>query len=97
MFLDDPPYGTGDFGTDATKLIPHAADMNGDGKLDIVLNGRKLTGTQIIPGNGDGSFQHHMDVAANIGSFGRIALGDMNNDGVRDFSGGKTVEGGSAA
>jgi hypothetical protein len=57
------------------------ADVNNDGKLDIVtLNGVSL-------GNGDGTFQQATPLFANDQFFGQhFALGDFNNDGKPDLA-----------
>jgi len=41
--------------SDAAKAVPQLADLNGDGKLDIVMNPRK-TGLILYWGKGDGTF-----------------------------------------
>lgn len=62
------------------------ADINGDGKVDIVASaeGTAATGAiEILLGNGDGTFQLPVEIAS--GTFGRIAAGDLNQDGVADI------------
>lgn len=54
-------------------------DVNGDGVLDVVTNGRN--GILLLIVNGDGSFQAH-EISAVAGY--HIALGDMNGDGALD-------------
>jgi hypothetical protein len=59
-----------------------AADLNHDGKLDLVVAG---TGIGVLLGNGDGTFQ-------NLRSFGTgtsnaaLAVGDFNGDGYPDVA-----------
>ncbi len=54
------------------------ADVNGDGKQDLVL-GSAATGTFSFPGNGDGTFQAPPGTPV----YGPIA--DVNNDGIADL------------
>jgi hypothetical protein len=59
-----------------------AADLNGDGKLDLVTSG----GTVLL-GNGDGSFRAAQSLATGNGPVGgpnSIAVGDFNGDGKVD-------------
>ncbi len=71
-----------------------AADMNGDGKLDLVVSG---TAQAVLLGNGDGTFKPPM-VTSGSGSpaLGGTALGDFNGDGKLDlavgsFNGGVSI------
>ena len=68
-----------------------SADLNGDGKLDIVYvvspspNPRT---PQVLLGNGDGTFAAPQSVelpAGNFGTFGRFAIADVNKDGKPDL------------
>lgn len=89
--------GTGNGAFGAPVNIPVVApatgvtidDMNGDGKLDLVVIGLTLfnggTGLEILPGNGDGTFGTPI-LAAN-GIQGLVAAtADFNNDGKKDIA-----------
>jgi hypothetical protein len=59
-----------------------AADLNGDGNLDMVGNGGG--GTVLVQlGNGDGTFR--AAVSYPIGNSGLLAVGDLNGDGKPDI------------
>jgi hypothetical protein len=68
-------------------------DFNGDGILDLAVanangtsSGCYYCGTvSILLGNGDGTFQPHMDFATGDGPV-RIAVGDFNGDGKLDLA-----------
>jgi hypothetical protein len=59
-----------------------AADLNGDGKLDLAVSGRQAE-LMILIGNGDGSFQ----TPSNQGTGnGQVAVADFNGDGFPDVA-----------
>jgi len=68
-------------------------DFNGDGRLDVVVanNGMNpaggwLAGTvSVLLGNGDGTFQKHVDYATGTGPVS-VAVGDFNGDHVLDLA-----------
>jgi hypothetical protein len=70
-----------------------AADLNGDGKLDLVFGpysmGDTPTGVAVAMGNGDGTFQTPTFFPARLTSYAlgasQIALGDVNQDGIPDI------------
>ncbi|WP_188760090.1 Ig-like domain repeat protein [Edaphobacter acidisoli] len=65
---------------------PHLADVNGDGKPDIIAGGS--TGALVFYGNGDGTFQPYIEPT--IGGFSltyAVNAGDYNNDGNADLVG----------
>jgi hypothetical protein len=55
-------------------------DFNGDHKLDLVIAGQ--TAVSVLLGNGDGTFQNHVDSGAGGDS---LAAGDLNGDGHLDL------------
>jgi hypothetical protein len=66
---------TGSYAVGTTPLL--FADLNGDGKQDLVASG--LAGVYILPGNGDGTFQ----ALPATPIYGTTA--DVNNDGIADI------------
>src|SRR4029077_18747665 len=71
-----------------------AADFDGDGNLDLVVsnlgidhtNGGFLSGSvSVLLGNGNGTFQDHVDYATGLGP-NSVAVGDFNGDGRLDFA-----------
>jgi hypothetical protein len=73
-FQNDVPYATANGGFSAA-----AADINGDGKLDIVTDG-----LSVLLGNGDGTFSSNGGVFLNTNSPAAVNLGDFNGDGKLD-------------
>jgi hypothetical protein len=71
-----------------------AADINGDGKLDLIASGN---GAAVLLGNGDGTFKPPIvTFASNTEAPGAAALGDFNGDGKLDlalgsYNGGVTI------
>jgi hypothetical protein len=84
--------GDGTFQT-PTVILPGggllaAADVNGDGKLDLVCDGYG-TGTAVYLGKGDGTFSFassYVSILMTGGAGSGLAIGDFNRDGKLDLA-----------
>jgi hypothetical protein len=73
-----------DFNSGATPQGIAVGDFNGDGKLDIVTaNGNNTV--SLLKGNGDGTFQTHVDFGV-LGNPVSIIAADFNGDGKLDIA-----------
>ena len=61
-----------------------AADFNGDGKSDLIVEDNNGSGFQVLLGRGDGSFGTPIDTALSY-SLLSFAVGDFNKDGKSDL------------
>jgi hypothetical protein len=83
--------GTGDFTRASTSqpgpagrgVVAVVADVNHDGKLDIVLSTQQESVTVFL-GNGDGSFQASFQAPASAPTFA-LSMGDFDHDGKPDL------------
>jgi hypothetical protein len=60
-------------------------DMNGDGKLDLVISGTGSPGVAVLLGKGDGTFGGEIDGPAAVAGVAAITA-DLNGDGEKDVA-----------
>lgn len=79
------PYGLGAVNDLRSSIA--VGDVNGDGKLDVLVNvctvGGCTVAVSVLLGNGDGTFQAAYDI--DPGGSGRITLANVNGDGKLDL------------
>jgi hypothetical protein len=88
--------GDGTFGTAQGSVGPansvitgiHVADINGDGKQDLIVTGKRGTTGLIATmlGNGDGSFQPPVETDFTGATSSATVVGDFNADGILDVA-----------
>jgi len=87
-------HGSGTFGpahnttlpsSSATPIQALAADVNKDGKIDLVIAQQNPNEILVLLGNGDGTF-HPAITHSLVNTPEAIALGDLNNDGKVDLA-----------
>lgn len=62
-----------------------AADMNQDGRLDLVVGGRDAQALSVMGGNGDGTFSQIGSIGG-VGFVWMLVLGDVDGNGTEDVS-----------
>jgi hypothetical protein len=80
IFLEAPTYSAGGVAVALTT-----ADVNGDGKLDLIVANDQSNTVGVLLGNGDGTFQ--AAVTYGSGGYGAlsVAVADVNGDGKPDL------------
>ena len=83
-FTEGGTFSTGGI----SKFSPYSVavgDFNSDGKLDLVTADETLNKASVLIGNGDGTFQTHVDYITGADSR-KVVTGDFNGDGRLDFA-----------
>jgi hypothetical protein len=71
----------------ATGIGPYGVatgDFNGDGKADLAVANFEDGTVSVLLGNGDGTFQPHVDYKTDVGTT-NVSVGDVNADGHLDI------------
>jgi Ca2+-binding RTX toxin-like protein len=79
-------YPATNFATGSNPSQVLAADLNGDGKIDLITANHGSGDVSVLFGNGAGSFSAPVNYASGAGTIA-IALSDVNGDGIRDLVG----------
>ena len=95
-----PGIGNGAFGNAVTTVVQWLdmagaalADLNGDGKMDLVIGGSPDAGgggIGVLLSKGDGTFPQPAFYKVNDGALGNAVVGDFNGDGIPDIAAGGT-------
>jgi len=66
--------------------VVSTADVNGDGKLDLIVANAADSTVSVLLGNGNGTFQSQQTYPTGNQYFGldTVAIGDVNGDGYQD-------------
>jgi hypothetical protein len=63
--------------------LPSAADLNRDGRADLIVADRTAGTVMVMLGDGDGTFQAPQNYTVGFGPQG-LTVGDLNADGIMD-------------
>jgi hypothetical protein len=85
LFMPVQIYDSGVFQANSVAV----ADLNGDGKPDLVMTGCAAACAQgivsVLLGNGDGTFQLFQTYISGIGAAFSVSVADLNGDGKPDL------------
>jgi hypothetical protein len=79
-----PATGVG-YPVPASPNMIRTADLNNDGKLDLVISFANRAGLSVLLGRGDGTFTAAADIPTTL-TVGEFDLGDFNHDGDIDIA-----------
>jgi hypothetical protein len=79
-----PLFPNPQFDVGASPIAQVTADLNGDGRDDIVVTNRFSNDLSILLGAGDGTFLPELRLTAGLGP-SSVAVGDLNHDGYPDL------------
>lgn len=82
-FQTGPAPGGASGGIAASSLA--VADVNADGKLDLLIANSQSASVGVLLGNGDGSFQKPVTYDSGGNSASSVAAADVNGDGILDI------------
>lgn len=80
------PVGLGTCATNCTTPSVATADFNGDGFLDLVAANQQDNVFDLLLGNGDSTFQAHIDFPVTGSVPGSVTVADFNKDGKMDVA-----------